>query len=38
MRAPVTVAGKAPTFVVWASKDPQSGHLGRIRIVKRYCG
>lgn len=27
---------RAPTFVVWASKDPQSGHLDRIQIVKGW--
>jgi hypothetical protein len=27
-------AGKAPTFGVWAQKDPQSGNLDRIQIVK----
>jgi len=27
-------AGKAPTFAVWAQKDPESGNLDRIQIVK----
>jgi hypothetical protein len=31
------VAGRtAPTFVVWASKDPNSGNLDRIQIVKGW--
>ena len=29
---------KAPTFMVWALKDPQSGHLDRIQVVKGYYG
>jgi hypothetical protein len=29
-------AGKAPTFVVWAVKDPDSGHLDRIQIIKGW--
>jgi hypothetical protein len=29
-------AGKAPTFAVWALKDPQSGNLDRIQIVKAW--
>jgi len=28
--------GKAPTFVVWAVKDPTSGNLDRIEIVKGW--
>ena len=28
--------GKAPTFVVWATKDPTSGNLDRIQIVKGW--
>ena len=28
--------GKAPTFVVWALKDPTSGNLDRIQIVKGW--
>jgi len=29
-------AGKAPTFAVWAMKDPESGNLDRIQIVKGW--
>jgi hypothetical protein len=29
-------AGKAPTFAVWALKDPSSGNLDRIQIVKGW--
>ena len=29
-------AGKAPTFAVWALKDPESGNLDRIQIVKGF--
>ena len=28
--------GKAPSFMVWAIKDPQSGNLDRIQIVKGW--
>lgn len=28
--------GKAPTFVVWAVKDPTSGNLDRVQIVKGW--
>ncbi len=28
--------GKAPTFAVWAQKDPESGNLDRIQIVKGW--
>ena len=28
--------GKAPTFIVWAVKDPTSGNLDRIQIVKGW--
>jgi hypothetical protein len=27
---------KAPTFVVWAMKDPESGNLDRVQIVKGW--
>jgi len=29
-------AGKAPTFAIWALKDPESGNLDRIQIVKGF--
>jgi hypothetical protein len=29
-------SGKAPTFAVWAMKDPESGNLDRIQIVKGW--
>lgn len=32
-----TMAGKPPTFVVWAVKDPTSGNLDRIQIVKGWA-
>src|SRR5262245_61056285 len=35
LRPPPT-AGKAPSFVVWAIKDPTSGNLDRIQIVKGW--
>jgi hypothetical protein len=31
-----TVKAKAPTFVVWAVKDPTSGNLDRIQVVKGW--
>jgi hypothetical protein len=29
---------KAPTFAIWALKDPESGNLDRIQIIKGYLG
>jgi len=29
-------AGDAPTFAVWAQKDPESGNLDRVQIVKAW--
>jgi hypothetical protein len=29
-------AGKAPTFAVWATKDPGSGNLDRVQIIKAF--
>jgi hypothetical protein len=29
-------AGNAPTFAVWAQKDPESGNLDRVQIVKGW--
>ena len=33
---PPAANGKAPSFVVWAVKDPSSGNLDRIQIVKGW--
>ena len=33
---PMTDEAKAPTFVVWAQKDPESGNLDRIQIIKSF--
>jgi Protein of unknown function (DUF3604) len=30
------IKGQAPTFIVWAAKDPTSGNLDRIQIVKGW--
>ena len=29
---------KAPTFAIWALKDPESGNLDRIQVIKGYLG
>jgi hypothetical protein len=29
-------AGKAPTFAIWALKDPESGNLDRVQIIKSF--
>jgi Protein of unknown function (DUF3604) len=31
-----SIAGNAPTFIVWAVKDPTSGNLDRIQMVKGW--
>ena len=31
------MTSKAPTFAVWATKDPESGNLDRIQIVKVWA-
>ena len=33
---PATKAPKAPTFALWAEKDPTSGNLDRIQVVKGW--
>ncbi|MBE7520881.1 MAG: DUF3604 domain-containing protein [Burkholderiales bacterium] len=33
---PAHAGNKAPTFIVWATKDPQDGNLDRIQIVKGW--
>lgn len=34
---PASSAAKAPSFMVWAAKDPTSGNLDRIQIVKGWA-
>jgi hypothetical protein len=34
---PSPAGAKAPTFIVWATKDPTSGNLDRIQIVKGWA-
>ncbi len=29
--------GKAPTFAIWAQKDPESGNLDRVQIIKVWA-
>jgi hypothetical protein len=29
-------AGKSPTFAIWALKDPESGNLDRIQVIKSF--
>ena len=31
-------SAKAPTFAIWALKDPESGSLDRIQVIKGYLG
>jgi hypothetical protein len=31
-------SAKAPTFAIWALKDPESGNLDRIQVIKGYLG
>jgi hypothetical protein len=33
---PPAAPGKAPTFIVWAVKDPNTGNLDRVQIVKGW--
>ena len=34
--SPQLSSAKAPTFAVWATKDPESGNLDRIQVIKVY--
>jgi hypothetical protein len=36
LRAAANGKAKAPTFMVWAAKDPMSGNLDRVQIVKGW--